>query len=61
LTPLVAVEGGVAAITEDGRRALAGEVDAVALCRIDRWVGGTHLVPGALWRWDVSALVAPPA
>jgi hypothetical protein len=32
---------------------LANEADRVALCGIDRWLGGVHLtghVP--LWRWD---------
>jgi hypothetical protein len=31
---------------------LAGTADRVALLGIDRWVGGTHLRPGRLWRWD---------
>ncbi len=61
LAPLVAVEGGAAAITDDGRRVLAGDLDGVASRGIDRWVGGTHLVPGAVWRWDGAALVPPPA
>jgi hypothetical protein len=59
LVPLVSVEGGVAAITADGRRVLAGERDAVESHGIDRWVGGTHLVPASVWRWDGSALVPP--
>ena len=59
--PLVSLTDGSAAITETGRRALAGEVDRVDLLGIDRWVGGTHLVPGAVWRWDADAaeLVEP--
>jgi hypothetical protein len=61
LEPLAALEGGVASITDEGRRVLAGEVDAVAVRGIDRWVGGTHLAPGAVWRWEAGALVAPPA
>jgi hypothetical protein len=44
-----------------GRRVLDGEDDRVALLGIDRWVGGTHLTPAAVWRWDGAsrALVAP--
>jgi len=63
LAPLVSVEGEVASITDDGRRVLAGELDALDVLAIDRWVGGTHLVPGAVWRWDSGAhsLVAPAA
>jgi hypothetical protein len=59
LAPLVWVEGEVASITEEGRRVFAGELDAVEVLGIDRWVGGTHLVPGAVWRWDGAALVPP--
>ena len=48
-------------LTRDGERVLAGESDRVELLGIDRWVGGTHVVPGAVWRWDAepSRLVAP--
>jgi hypothetical protein len=59
LAPLVSVEGEVASITEAGRRVLTGELDAVELLGIDRWVGGTHLVPGSVWRWGGGALVPP--
>lgn len=41
-------------LTADGERVLAGEADAVALNGIDRWLGGTHLRPGNVWRWDGS-------
>jgi hypothetical protein len=60
-TPLVSLTEGSAAITDAGRRVLAGDGDRVELLGIDRWVGGTHLVPGAVWRWDADAseLVAP--
>jgi hypothetical protein len=61
LSPLVSVDGGGAAITPDGGRVLTGEVDAIAVRAIDRWVGGTHLVPGAVWRWERGALVPPPS
>jgi len=48
-------------LTELGRRVLGGEADRVELLGIDRWIGGTHLVPGAVWRWDAAAgrLVQP--
>jgi hypothetical protein len=38
-------------LTSEGRAVLAGEQDFVALCGIDRWIGGVHLTGGA-WRWD---------
>ena len=43
-TPLV--------ITDAGREVLAGVADWIDLLGIDRWLGGTHLQPGLLWRWD---------
>src|SRR6185437_11780084 len=39
------------ALTDAGRRVLAGEADAVALLGVDRWVGGTHLDGPTPWRW----------
>jgi hypothetical protein len=60
--PLVEVSGrdaghadgmhGTMTITEAGRRALAGVPGAVRMHEIDRWMGGVHLEPGNLWRWD---------
>lgn len=60
-TPLVSLTDGSAAVTDAGRSVLAGESDRVELLGIDRWVGGTHLVAGEVWRWDADAseLVAP--
>ena len=60
-TPLVSLTEGSAEITDAGRRVLAGDADRVELLEIDRWVGGTHLVPGAVWRWDADAseLIGP--
>jgi Domain of unknown function (DUF1835) len=48
-------------LTSAGRRVLDGDADRVELLGIDRWVGGTHLVPGAVWRWDGEqrSVVAP--
>jgi hypothetical protein len=40
------------ALTARGRAVLAGENDLAADPRFDRWVGGTHLAPGSIWRWD---------
>jgi hypothetical protein len=61
LTPLVSLTEGSAELTDAGRRVLAGEADRVDVLGIDRWVGGTHLVSGSVWRWDADAseLVAP--
>jgi hypothetical protein len=61
LTPLVSLTEGAAEITDAGRSVLAGEADRVELLGIERWVGGTQLVDGAVWRWDADAseLVAP--
>jgi hypothetical protein len=40
-------------ITDDGRRVLAGDADRIALCGIDRWLGGVHLRgQGPVWRWN---------
>ena len=39
-------------LTDAGRAMLAGERDRLADRPPDRWLGGTHLRPGNLWRWD---------
>jgi hypothetical protein len=39
-------------LTETGRKVLAGDADRIAVAGIDRWLGGTHLQPASLWRWD---------
>jgi hypothetical protein len=40
-------------LTDDGRAVLAGDLDAVELHDLDRWLGGTHLrSPDNVWRWD---------
>ncbi len=46
------------ASTDLGRAVLAGTRDAATLRPYDRWVGGTHLTPATLWRWD-GELIAP--
>jgi hypothetical protein len=47
---------GRVSITDAGRQALAGAVDAVRMNGIDRWIGGVHLAGReAAWRWDPEA------
>jgi hypothetical protein len=50
-------------LTRQGEGVLAGDADRVDLLGVDRWVGGTHVTPEALWRWDGArgALVPPQA
>jgi hypothetical protein len=44
---------GIVALTDTGRSVLSGQLDKVATCGIDRWMGGVHLRSGSrLWRWD---------
>ena len=42
-------------LTLNGERVLRGEADRVELLGIDRWLGGTHVTPRNLWRWDAAA------
>jgi hypothetical protein len=43
-------------LTDAGRSALAGELDAVATCGVERWMGGVHLTGRSTpWRWDDSS------
>ncbi len=41
-----------ARLTSLGREVLAGEQDWLQVHPIDRWLGGVHLTPGHLWRFD---------
>jgi hypothetical protein len=43
-------------LTATGERSLRGETDRVELLGIDRWVGGTHITPDNVWRWDSTSL-----
>jgi hypothetical protein len=44
---------GTVALTDTGRAVLAGRLDRVATCGIDRWYGGVHLRgKQGIWRWD---------
>jgi len=42
-------------ITEPGKSVFHGEADFVELNGIDLWLGGVHLSPNNLWRWDASS------
>jgi hypothetical protein len=48
-------------LTTLARDVLAGRRDWIAENGIDRWVGGVHLTPGKVWRWDARThrVVAP--
>ena len=39
-------------LTDAGHAVLAGQSDFIALNGIDLWLGGVHLRPGNVWRWD---------
>jgi hypothetical protein len=42
-------------LTSLGQSVLSGESDRVALCAIDRWLGGVYLSGnGPVWRWDAD-------
>ena len=43
---------GSIALTDTGRKVLSGRADRIALCGIDRWLGGVHLQGREVWRWD---------
>ena len=44
---------GSVALAETGRAVLAGQLDKITTCGIDRWFGGVHLQSGRnIWRWD---------
>jgi DNA-binding transcriptional MerR regulator len=49
-------------LTDEGERVLRGELDRTELLGVDRWIGGTHVTAGSLWRWDgVAGVLVPPA
>lgn len=49
---LLTLEGGMVSLTDAGRDVLAGRLDRVVACGIDRWLGGVHLTDDDVWRWD---------
>jgi hypothetical protein len=53
--PLLAGADGALELTALGRRVLGGEADWLETCPIDRWIGGVHLHPSAIARWDGDA------
>ena len=42
-------------LTEPGQAVLRGDTDFVKLNGVDLWLGGVHLSPNNLWRWDESS------
>lgn len=42
-------------LTEAGHAVLEGRKDFIALNGIDRWIGGVHLTPGNVWRYDAAS------
>jgi hypothetical protein len=42
-------------LTPAGERVLQHKADRVQLLGVDRWIGGSHITPGAAWRWDPAA------
>ena len=46
---------GFVTVTDAGRAVVAGALDRVEACGMDRWLGGVHLQGDRqLWRWDDS-------
>lgn len=43
---------GSIALSPAGRDVLDGRADRIALCGIDRWMGGVHVRAGRIWRWN---------
>ncbi len=39
-------------ITSTGEAVLTGEKNWLELAKIDRWIGGVHLIPEKIWCWD---------
>jgi hypothetical protein len=52
---LIEGEGGRYILTPLGGRVLAGDADWLDEHHIDRWIGGVHLMPENLTRWDEDA------
>ena len=44
-------------ITEMGGDVLAGKVDWLQIKPINRWIGGVHLLPTNIWRWDEGSKI----
>jgi hypothetical protein len=52
---LIAGEAGAIVPTDLGRRILAGDADWLESYPVDRWIGGVHLTPSQVVRWDADA------
>jgi hypothetical protein len=52
---LIEEEEGNLVPTALGRRVIAGDADWLDEREIDRWIGGVHLAPGNVTRWDEDA------
>jgi hypothetical protein len=51
-----ALPAGTIALTRAGREVLEGTADRVAICGIDRWLGGVHVQGhGRGWRWSARS------
>ncbi|MEZ5934865.1 MAG: hypothetical protein R3F54_23605 [Alphaproteobacteria bacterium] len=49
-------------LTDAGREVLSARKDHAAINSIDRWLGGTPIAGGTLWRWDRDAArLVPPS
>jgi hypothetical protein len=44
--------GATVRLTAAGEAVLAGRLDRATALPVDRWLGGTRLGKGPLWRWD---------
>lgn len=49
---LIEGEEGTLVLSALGRRVIGGDADWLDDHAIDRWIGGVHLLPGQLTRWD---------
>lgn len=52
---LLETDTAAARLTALGRRVLAGDADWLEHRRIDRWIGGVHLLDGNVVRWNDDA------
>lgn len=53
--PMNGALGAPFTITDAGLDVLAGSADRIAMAPPDRWLGGTHLRPGNVWRFDPAS------
>ncbi|WP_341988489.1 hypothetical protein [Azorhizobium sp. AG788] len=52
-----AFAGSSLTLTRAGAAALKGQFDHASENALDRWLGGTHIHPGSMWRYDRSRRV----